>query len=60
MTTCLVVDLDDRVHGCVELLGGLEEGELDDEEVLEGLSAQLGHKLSSSLCRPACHQRCVQ
>ena len=53
MTTCLVVDLDDRVHGGVELLGRLEEGELDDEEVLEGLSAELGNELSSSLCRPA-------
>ena len=49
----LVVDLDDRIHGSVELGRGVEEGELDDEEILEGLPAELGHKLPCSLGRTA-------
>ena len=50
----LVIHLDDGIHGRVELLGGLEEGELDDEEVLERLAAQLRDQLASGLRGPAC------
>ena len=50
----LVVDLDDGIHGSVELGRGVEEGELDDEEVLEGLPAELGHKLPRGLGGSAC------
>ena len=50
----LVIHLDDGVHGRIELLGRLEEGELDDEEVLERLAAKLRDQLASGLRGPAC------
>ena len=48
-----VVNLDDGVQGSIQLLVGLEEGELYDEEVLERLPAQLSHKLPCSFSRAA-------
>ena len=51
---CLVVNLDNRVHGRIELISRLEEGELDDEEVLERLAAQLCYEFARRLCRSAC------
>ena len=45
----LVIALDDRVEGSVELGGGLQEGELDDEEVLDDLAAELRDELARGL-----------
>ena len=44
-----IVNLDDGIERCVKLLGWLEEGELNDEEVLEHLATKLGYKLASGL-----------
>lgn len=44
----LVLSLDDPVRGSVELLVAVEEGETDDEEVLEGLAAGLLDKLAGT------------
>ena len=49
-----VVNLDDGVQGSIQLLVGLEEGELYDEEVLERLAAQLCYEFARRLCRSAC------
>lgn len=42
----LFVDLDDRVDGCVELGTGIQEGRLDDEEVLGRLTPLLCDKFA--------------
>ena len=47
----LVIALDDGVQRGIELVGRLEEGELDDEKVLEDLATELRDELSSSLGR---------
>ena len=55
----LIVALDDGVQRRIELVSGLEEGELDDEEVLEDLAAELRNELSSSL-RGATYTRSIE
>ena len=53
----LVVALHDRVQGRVELAGGVEEGQLDDEEVLQDLATELRDEFSSGLGRTTCAKR---
>lgn len=44
----LIIALDDGVQRSVELALGVEESQLDDEEVLEDVAPELLHQLSCS------------
>ena len=50
----LVVALHDGVQGRVELRGRIEEGELDDEQILDDLATELADELAGCLRGSAC------
>lgn len=51
MSCRLILALDDGVDWCVEFGGGLQEEQLNNEEVPEGLSTLFGDELTSCLGR---------